>query len=303
VVHANFVATPRAPVDAMMTAAQRAGLSVAGVVPTAQEAATALNMLHNTQTAPTRRWFANPHLWLGLLTGALVAAVLAFPLWQKREQVIASQPVLGQAERDATEADKLLRELQQRTSQYNFLPAKRHTTPLTVQVLDEVTKLLPDDTWLQSFEMKTTRSNTASASGGTTNVASRELQLQGESSSSAKLIPTFENTALFGAPQFKSPLTKLNYPGQNVNGDRFHIAMEVKGAPLPAVVPITTQVVAATPAATSAAPSSPAPSAPAGNAKKEAQNGQNVPTPQMPVAPAPAASPATPVAPAPEAKK
>jgi general secretion pathway protein L len=299
-VQADFIATPRAPVDALIAATQRAGLSVARVVPTAQEAASPLNMLRAAEGAPQRRWFANPHLWLAATTAALVGAVIAFPLWHKREQIIAAQPTMALAERDAQETDKLLRELQQRVSQYNFLPAKRHTTALTVQVLDEVTKLLPDDTWVQNFEMKTVRSTTANASGGTTNIAARELQLQGESGSSAKLIPTFENAALFGAPQFKSPLTKLNYPGQNVNGDRFHIAMEVKGAPLPAVVPITAQVVAG-PVSPSASPAaSPAPTAPAG-AAKSARTGANVPTAQ---ASAPASAPASPMAPsATEVKK
>ncbi len=266
VVHADFVATPRAPVDALLAAAQRAGVQINRIIPAAQDAAGNLNMLRSGDAALARPWWQSPHLWLGLLTAGLLGAVLAFPVWQKREQIVAAQPVMAQAEKDATETDKVLRELQLRVSQYNFLPAKRHTSPFAVQVLDEVTKLLPDDTWVQNFELKTVRSTNASAAGGTTNIANRELQLQGESESSSKLIPTFEASPLFGTPQFKSPLTKLNYPGQNVNGDRFHVAMEIKTAPLPAAVPITTQIVAAPiPAAQNVAPAVPV--APAGAAK------------------------------------
>ncbi len=282
VVHVDFVASPKAPVDALVAAAGRAGIEITRVVPSAQDAPGSLNLLKSNVAAVERSFWQSPHFWLAMLTAGLLAAVLAFPLWQKREQIISAQPVMAQAEKDAVETDRVVRELQQRVSQYNYLPAKRHTTAFTVQVLDEVTKLLPDDTWVQNFDLKTLRTAVPNAGGsGTTQIAVRELQLQGESETSSKLIPTFENSPLFGTPQYKSPLTKLNYPGQSVNGDRFHVAMEVKTAPLPAAVPITAQVSAnpgpAAPAP-AGAPAAPAKAAPVPSAQPAA----------MPVAPAPA---------------
>jgi general secretion pathway protein L len=262
-VRAEFAATPRAQLDALLNAAQRAGLQIVRVVPSAQDVAGGLNLIRAQENSESRSMWLSPHLWLGLLTAGLAAAVIAYPLWQKRQQVLEAQPIMAQAERDAVETDKVTKELQQRINQYNFLPAKRHSTPLTVQILDEVTKLLPDDTWVQNFELKTVRTN---ASGTSTAVTSRELQVQGETELSQRLIGLFENSPLFSTPQYKSPLTKLNYPGQNVNGDRFHLAMEVKMASLPSIVPITTQVITpVTPAAPAAAQkSSPVPAAPAG---------------------------------------
>lgn len=266
VVRAEFAATPRAQLDALLNAAQRAGLQIVRVVPSAQDVAGGLNLIRAQESGESRSVWLSPHLWLGLLTAAMAAAVIAYPLWQKRQQVLEAQPIMAQAERDAVETDKVTKELQQRINQYNFLPAKRHSTPLTVQILDEVTRLLPDDTWVQNFELKTVRAN---ASGSSTAVTSRELQVQGETELSQRLIGLFENSPLFSTPQYKSPLTKLNYPGQNVNGDRFHLAMEVKTASLPSIVPITTQVITpvapASPGApAAAAKSSPVPAAPAG---------------------------------------
>ncbi len=279
VVRAEFAATPRGPLDALLNAAQRAGLQIVRVVPAMPDVAGGLNLIRAQESGDRRSVWRSPHLWLGLLTATLAGAVIAYPLWQKRQQVLEAQPIMAQAERDAVETDKVTKELQQRISQYNFLPAKRHSTPLTVQVLDEVTKLLPDDTWVQNFELKTVRTN---ASGSSTAVTSRELQVQGETELSQRLIGLFENSPLFATPQYKSPLTKLNYPGQNVNGDRFHLAMEVKTASLPTIVPITTQVI--TPVApvlpAAAAKTSPAPAAPAG-------------APALPANPAAAAAPAT----------
>jgi general secretion pathway protein L len=282
VVRAEFAASPRAQLDALLTAAQRAGLQIVRVVPSAQDVAGGLNLIRAQESSESGSVWLSPHLWLGLLTAALAGAVIAYPLWQKRQQVLEAQPIMAQAERDAVETDKVTKELQQRINQYNFLPAKRHSTPLTVQILDEVTRLLPDDTWVQNFELKTVRAN---ASGTNTAVTSRELQVQGETEVSQRLIGLFENSPLFSTPQYKSPLTKLNYPGQNVNGDRFHLAMEVKTASLPAIVPITTQVI------TPVAPATSSPAAPAAAAKSS-------PTPAAPAG-APAAAAPTPAAPVP----
>ena len=264
----EFAATPRSQLDALLNAAQRGGLQIVRVVPTAQDVRGGLNLIRAQEMSEKRSAWLSPHLWLGLLTAGLAAAVIAYPLWQKRQQVLEAQPIMAQAERDAVETDKVTKELQQRINQYNFLPAKRHSTPLTVQILDEVTKLLPDDTWVQNFDLKTVRAN---ASGTSTAVTSRELQVQGETEVSQRLIGLFENSPLFSTPQYKSPLTKLNYPGQSVNGDRFHVSMEVKMASLPAIVPITTQVI------TPVAPSAPAgaPAAPATTPIPAAQNTAN----------------------------
>jgi general secretion pathway protein L len=284
-VKAEFVAMPRAPIEALLSAAQRAGLQIVRVIPAAQDAASGINLIRAQDSGEKPGLLRSPHLWLGLLTAALSAAVLVYPLWQKRQQVLEAQPIMAQAERDAVDTDKVTKELQQRINQYNFLPAKRHSTALTVQVLDEVTKLLPDDTWVQNFDLKTVRAN---ATGASTAVTSRELQVQGETELAQRLIGLFENSPLFVSPQYKSPLTKLNYPGQNVNGDRFHLAMEVKTASLPSIVPITTQVITNVP--TPAAPG--APSSAPGNAKTAPQ----VSTPAAPAGAA--AAPATPAAPA-----
>ncbi len=294
-VTADFVATPKQELDVILAAAQRAGLNVTRVVPSAKDAAGGLNMIRAAVAEEAKPWWQSPHLWGAAATAALLAAVLAFPLWQKRQQVLEAQPIAAQAERDAADADKLLREINLRLNQYNFLPAKRHTTPLAIQVLDEVTKVLPDDGWVQNFDLKTTRAANATSGGQTTYTVTRELQLQGEIEASSKLIPLFEKSPLFSQPQFKSPLTKLNYPGQNVNGDRFHVAMEVKTGSLPAVVPVQAVITAPPPpppAATTAAPAGAPAAAKAG-----------APAASAPATPSASSSGATPGPAGTEAKK
>ena len=57
--------------------------------------------------------------------------------------------------------------------------AKKYAYPSTVHVLDEVTRTLPDDTWLTQFEIKTV---------GRGKEAQRDLYLRGESDNAGKLI-------------------------------------------------------------------------------------------------------------------
>jgi general secretion pathway protein L len=71
------------------------------------------------------------------------------------------------------------------------------------RALDDLTKRLPDDTFVIQFEFD----------GNT-------LQVQGESASSAKLIEILEDSPLFKDVGFKSPLVKI----QGTANDRFHLA-------------------------------------------------------------------------------
>jgi hypothetical protein len=118
--------------------------------------------------------------------------------------------------------------------------------------MEELSRLLPDTTWVQQLDVK---------SGS----KSRELQLAGETGSSSQLIEVLERSGTFANASFKSPLTKGVTPGT----ERFLLAAEVKPRPLPEPVPedalaATAAVKAqARPAAASPLPPAAAPAAPA----------------------------------------
>jgi hypothetical protein len=92
-VTADFAATPKQELDVILAAAQRAGLNVTRVVPTAKDAVGGLNMIRAAVAEDAKPWWQSPHVWGAALTLALLAAVLAFPLWQKRQQVLEAQPI------------------------------------------------------------------------------------------------------------------------------------------------------------------------------------------------------------------
>jgi general secretion pathway protein L len=93
------------------------------------------------------------------------------------------------------------------TTTSRFLTEKKKTSPVTVAVLAELTRLLPDDTWLYQFELN-----------------GKEVLIQGEASASSAIIGLIEASPLFGNVTFRSPVTQNRVTG----GERFNLAAEVE---------------------------------------------------------------------------
>ena len=153
-----------------------------------------------------------PRLNTALAAGVLVllCAALVLPIWQKRETVLALHPLLDKAREQAEATENLRRQLEALMAEYNYLLDKKREFPPVVAVLEDVTRILPDDTWLQQFELK-----------------GKEMRIHGETASSSKLAALFEQAKTLHDASFRAPLTK----GQGANSERFQLAAETR--PLP----------------------------------------------------------------------
>lgn len=213
----KLVVVPRSAIDSLLNLLERWGAPVnaAYVAGIAAPDGDAINLM------PVERKIAQPsklrgiNLGLLLLTLILAMAAIIIPIWQKRQAVIALLPIVDRANQQAREADALRREQERLAAEYNFMLKKKQEAPPLVVVLDELSRLLPDDTWVQQFNLKGT-----------------ELQIQGETGSSSRLIALFENAELLHDANFRSPLTKGHMP----NRERFHLAAEIKAVPIAAIV-------------------------------------------------------------------
>lgn len=149
-------------------------------------------------------------LWLGVsMTGvtlALGAVLLAIPLVKKREVVIALQPVLARAQQQAAVVDGLKREQERLQAEHNFPVERKLATPPVVALFEEITRILPDNTWLQQLEIR-----------------GSEVSMSGTTLASAKLIGLFEQSVLLENTHFKSPLVK----GQG-GEERFQLGATMK---------------------------------------------------------------------------
>lgn len=211
----RLVAVPRAEMDGLLNllASWGATATAAYAAGTAVPGGASMNLMpagRNTPQPQTRSRSIHPGLLLlALLVGA---AALAIPVWQKREAVLALLPVVDRAKQRAMEIDALRREQEKLAAEYNFMLLKKQFAPPLVVLLNELSRLLPDDTWVQQFSLK-----------------GSELQIQGETGSSSRLIALFENSRLLRDANFRSPLTKGDLPGS----ERYHLTAQIVTAPVP----------------------------------------------------------------------
>ncbi|MBK7470959.1 MAG: hypothetical protein IPI73_10405 [Betaproteobacteria bacterium] len=152
-INVNLVIAPKATISLAVAGVAGTGLLVTAVRPGFPDRATLpIDLLPHDDNAEGNllrlgRWVP----WVLLVLLGLTALVL--PIYQKRAQVIELQPQVNMAAQQAQAADILHQQLARAQAEYNFVLQKRYAAPTALQLLGEVTRILPDDTWLQSFAL------------------------------------------------------------------------------------------------------------------------------------------------------
>ena len=207
----EFAATPRDAVDEALKTLGNWGCVIRAVVTEDMLAAgNPVNLLPSAQVKPTSLLRQGLNPWLATLVMLLAAAAMAMPLVIKREAVVQMLPWVEKGKTAAEAADALRRELETKVNEHNYLPGKRLALPPVIVALEELTRILPDDTWVQQLDIK-----------------SKELQIQGETASSVRLIGLFEQSFIFHDASFRSPLTK----GQTAGAERYQLALQMRNLP------------------------------------------------------------------------
>jgi general secretion pathway protein L len=286
----DLAVTPRAGVEATLARLRELGATVLGVGLAGDIASSSapLNLLppeRRERPAPSRAALAARVLAGCVAVLALVA--LAYPLWLKRERVITLLPRLDTAKVGADVAERLGREIEKLAAEHNFIVGKKQGAHAVVAILEDLSKSLPDTTWVQQLDIRSTSKG-------------REVQIAGETGSSSQLVEVIEKSGTLTNASFKSPLTK----GQTPNTERYLLAAEVKPRPMPDPLPEASLLPpGATPAAAQptagAAAGSPASTPSPSTAPPPASAGAPLPAPAVPPPPAGAQAPSTGTPPAP----
>ncbi|WP_432695485.1 PilN domain-containing protein [Marinobacterium sp. YM272] len=165
-----------------------------------------LNLLPETQRPESKRSVllrSRPVLIVLLLS--LVIGVL---FYQREERLLALQQAIGPRESVAEEAQAIRSEIELMESGGQFIYERKTTRPATIVLLDELTRRLPDSTWLSRFELE-----------------GDELRVQGESNSASGLISLLEESPLLEQVSFTSPVT-INPRSRK---ERFSLTAQVQG--------------------------------------------------------------------------
>jgi general secretion pathway protein L len=180
---------------------------------------------------------------LGAAVAILLALALLIPIWRKRETVIKLLPMVERAHQQAEAASRVSARLEREVGDYNFLLSRKYSNYPVLAFVEEFTRLLPDNTWLQQMVINT------SGRG-------REIQITGETASSSRLIEILEQSKLMHNATPRGAVTRGSPP----NTERFIIAAEASPRPAPEAMPV---LQGPAPPAPAARPSTAAPPAPA----------------------------------------
>ncbi|HZZ94534.1 MAG TPA: pilus assembly protein PilM [Usitatibacter sp.] len=243
-------------VDAKLERLRALGTTVTGVTVRDERGQPADLELLPSETLAARYSARERYMVPGAIGLVVLLALVALgvPLYYKRAAVMSGFPLLDRARQEAEATDNIAHDVEKQVADYNFLLTKKHGTFPVLALLEEVTRLLPDNTWVQQIDIKTV---------GKT----REVQVSGETPSSSKLIEIFESSPLLHNAQTRGTVTRGSQP----NLERFMIVAEPRPRPAPestslleAGVPVATPATTAPPAgAPKAAPPAPAPAKPA----------------------------------------
>jgi general secretion pathway protein L len=187
-VQIELTVVARKDVDPLLDALRRCGLE-----------ASALEILGGTggNLLPAGR-HGNGHRRLGWLDGVLAGcaavlllAALAVPLAHKSHALAQLEQELQEARKEALAAEQARKALDRLVREESALVQRRGQRLAAIEVLQALTRLLPDSTWLSHLELSGTR-----------------VKLRGESSNASELVTTLENSGVFKGAAFDGSVTR-----------------------------------------------------------------------------------------------
>ncbi len=226
-VHVDLAAVRRAAVDPALKLAAAWGADVAAVVPASTDMAapSRVNLLPYAMR-PSRSLWRRWQFWVPLAVVALlILAAILIPLWQKRDYAIQLNSLADQARAQAAVSETLRLELDGKVADFNTGLERKYVYPGALQTLDYVSKLLPDDTWLTQFELKSVTKDKE---------LQREVLVRGETLNAGRLVQFFEDSQHFAQAAPRAPTTKIQ-PGP---GEIFDLGAQLKPRAVPGRVAV-----------------------------------------------------------------
>ena len=203
----DLVVVPRTVVDGLLDSLKRLGVQPGQVTLCRGVGAEPMpvNLLPVPQRPRKRMAPQRINIGLGILAVLLLLSAVSMPLLQKAREMRMLQPMLDVAASKAEVAQKLREKVDALKVESGFLVEKKQASLLVLEIMNELTRILPDHTWLNRLEISPT-----------------EVQIQGQSTSSGALIPLTESSPVLHNARFRSPVTQI----PRTNEERFHLSAD-----------------------------------------------------------------------------
>jgi general secretion pathway protein L len=204
----DLVYAPRDAVDALVDGAASLGIRTDVVTCRRRDNANLqpVNLLPQEKRRGRRFDVRNLNLALTALLAILLVAAITIPIVQKNRAIAEVEAQVQAAAAEAREGAALRQDLEKMAAASQFLVEKKASDVMIVEVIDEISRILPDHTWIARLD-----------------VSGTELQIQGQSSASSSLIKIIESSPWFENARFASPVVQI----AGTDNDRVHIVATV----------------------------------------------------------------------------
>ncbi|MBT8061855.1 MAG: hypothetical protein HKO64_05095 [Xanthomonadales bacterium] len=188
----QLLVTPRQPLLNEIERLEPLGMAPSGVDVLVDGEPRGINLL----PLDLRRRVVNSRarLNLMLLSAAflLLVLVMAQSLWLRQHQIAEVQQAIDEVRSEALQVQQIRKRIEDASEAAGFLNERRAASVPTVKVLNEVTRILPDDTYLDRLLIDTD-----------------SVQLQGKSQNAQQLIELVNESPMFRDAAFRGP-TRLD---------------------------------------------------------------------------------------------
>lgn len=165
-----------------------------------------INLLPLALRPAKRKLLSSASNMMLVACAALFFIMLYVPLFQQQKTLDEFESTLNHVRVQAKQTQALLEEKENILVRTQFLQSVRSNDTPTITIVRELSRILPDNTWLNRLIIR-----------------SNEIQLHGESTAASAIIQLIEDSDLFTQAQFRSPVTRNNQSQK----DKFHVSAQI----------------------------------------------------------------------------
>jgi general secretion pathway protein L len=177
---------PRRQVDSILHSLAVRKLAPAGIDIAGKDKTLGLNLLPAEQRVHVVNRKARMNFALAGVAILFLALVMTQSLYLRAHQVAELEAAIAEVQDEARRVQRIREQIGDSSEAANFLTVRRDSTPLAIEILADVTRILPDDTYLDRLV-----------------IGQATVQMQGKSQNAQQLIERVNESGLLGGASFR----------------------------------------------------------------------------------------------------
>lgn len=207
----ELTVVPRTQLDTELAVLAASGAQLDGVdcwQAGSGSARAGLNLLPPERRLKRKNLQLRLNLALGAAALVLLVTVMLQSLANRESALAAMTEQVEKAQAEAKQASQMRKTLEDTVGAANFLGRKKREVPLMVDLLNDLTKRLPDDTYLERLSVDD----------------KNRIEMQGLSSDASKLIALLQKSEVLANPSVQGTIQ----PDPRTKKDRFNITLDFR---------------------------------------------------------------------------